>query len=131
METKEAPEVTLVKFDDEQRIVYGWASVISEDGIPVKDRQGDIIMADTLEKAATEFMTYVRVGKEMHEGNQVGQFIHSLPLTKDLAEALGIQSNREGWIVAMKVHDDEVWKRVKSGELPAFSIGGRAQRIEV
>lgn len=131
MEIKETPEGTILKVDDEQRMVYGWASVITEDGIPVKDRQGDIIEPETLVKATNAFMTDVRVGKAMHEGEKVGEFIHSLPLTKELGDALGIQSNREGWIVAMKVYDDEIWSKVKSGELRAFSIGGRAQREEV
>lgn len=129
--TKDTPEGTILKIDDEQRMVYGWASVITEDGVPVKDRQGDIIEADTLVKATNAFMTDVRVGKAMHEGEKVGEFIHSLPLTKELGDALGIQSNREGWIVAMKVYDDAIWAKVKSGELRAFSIGGRAQREEV
>lgn len=128
---KDTPEGTILKVDDEQRIVWGWASVISEDGIPVKDRQGDIIEPAVLEKAVNAFMTDVRVGKAMHKGDQVGEFIHSFPLTKELGDALGIHSNREGWVVAMKVHSDEVWDKVKSGELRAFSIGGRAKRVEV
>ncbi|MGA0853127.1 MAG: XkdF-like putative serine protease domain-containing protein, partial [Candidatus Nanopelagicaceae bacterium] len=33
---------------------------------------------------------------------------------------------REGWVVAYKVYDDDVCDKVKSGELAAFSIGGRA-----
>jgi len=52
--------------------------------------------------------------------------IHSLPITKEIGDSLGIQSDREGWVVAYKVYDDAVWKMVKSGELAAFSIGGRA-----
>ena len=79
-------------------------------------------------KAATEFMEDARIAKAMHDGDQVGEVIHSLPLTKELGESLGVQSDREGWIVAMRIHDDEVWKRVKSGELKAFSIGGSGVR---
>jgi len=116
----------ILKVDEEQRIIYGWASVITEKGETVVDRQGDVIEADTLVKAVNEFMEHVRVGKTMHEGGATGQVIHSLPVTKEICDALGIQCDREGWVVAYKVYDDEVWKRVKSGELRAFSIGGRA-----
>jgi hypothetical protein len=121
----------ILKVDDEQRLIYGWASVITEKGVPVVDLQGDIIEADVLVKAVNEFMENVRVGKTMHVGEETGKVIHSMPITKEIGDALGIQSDLEGWIVAYKVYDDSVWDRVKSGELRAFSIGGRAQREEL
>ena len=121
----------ILKVDDEQRLIYGWASVITEKGEAVVDLQGDIIESDVLVKAVNEFMENVRVGKTMHVGEETGKVIHSMPVTKEIGDALGIQSDREGWIVAYKVYDDSVWDRVKSGELRAFSIGGRAQREEL
>lgn len=124
-------EGKVLKADDEQRIVYGWASVISENGEPVVDRQGDVIEAEVLVKAITDFMEHVRVGKAMHKGDQVGTIIHSFPVTKELGDALGIHSDREGWIVAYKVYDEGVWDQVKSGELSAFSIGGRAVKEDI
>jgi len=124
--TKTNIEGQILKADEEQRLVYGWASVVTEKGEPVIDRQGDIIEPDTLVKAVNNFMEHIRVGKEMHKGDQIGAVIHSMPITKEIGESLGIQSDREGWIVAFKVYNDDVWARVKSGELAAFSIGGRA-----
>lgn len=124
-------EGKILKTDDEQRMVYGWASVITEKGEPVVDRQDDMIEADTLVKAVNEFMEHVRVGKAMHVGEQVGTVVHSLPITKEIGDSLGIQSDREGWVVAYKVFDDDVWAMVKSGELAAFSIGGKAIKEEI
>ena len=124
-------EGKILKTDEEQRMVYGWASVVTEKGEPVVDRQGDVIGSDTLVKAVNEFMEHVRVGKAMHTGKQVGVVVHSLPITKEIGDALGIQSDREGWVVAYKVFDDAVWEMVKSGELAAFSIGGRAVKQEL
>ena len=124
-------EGKILKTDDEQRMVYGWASVITEKGEPVVDRQDDMIEADTLVKAVNEFMEHVRVGKAMHVGEQVGTVVHSLPITKEIGDSLGIQSDREGWVVAYKVFDDDVWNMVKIGELAAFSIGGRAIKEEI
>ena len=121
----------ILKVDEDQRIVYGWASVVTEKGIPVVDRQGDIIEVDTLVKAANSFMEEVRTTKSMHAGGEIGKFIHSLPVTKELCAALGIQSDREGWIVACKIYDDAIWARVKSGELAAFSVGGRGTREKI
>ena len=124
-------EGKILKTDDEQRMVYGWASVVTENGEAVVDRQGDVIEVGTLVKAVNEFMEHVRVGKAMHVGDQVGVVVHSLPITKEIGDALGIQSDREGWVVAYKVFDDDVWAMVKSGELAAFSIGGRAIKEEI
>jgi len=124
-------EGQILKADDEQRMVYGWASVITEKGEPVVDRQGDMIEAETLVKAVNDFMEHVRVGKTMHVGEQTGVIVHSMPITKEIGEALGVHSDREGWIVAYKVYDDAVWEMVKSGELAAFSIGGRAMKQEI
>ena len=123
-------EGKILKTDDEERMVYGWASVITEDNVPVIDRQGDIIDSKTLVKAVNKFMEHIRVGKAMHTGEQVGVVVHSYPITKELGDALGIHSAREGWIVAYKVYDDKVWEMVKSGKLAAFSIGGRAIKEE-
>ena len=129
--TKANIEGKILKTDDEQTLVYGWASVVTEKGEAVVDRQGDVIEADTLVKAVNEFMEHVRVGKAMHTGDQVGVVVHSLPITKEIGDSLGIQSDREGWVVAYKVFDDDVWAMVKSGELAAFSIGGRAIKEEI
>lgn len=124
-------EHKLLKFDDEQHIVYGWASVSTVDGMHLVDKQGDVVPMDVLTKAVNEFMENERVGKTMHVGDQTGVILHSMPISKDIAEALGIQTQLEGWIVGYKVYDDEVWKMVKSGELRAFSIGGFAESSEV
>lgn len=121
----------ILKRDDEQRLVYGWAYVATLDGELSVDRSGETIDPDTLTKAATEFMMDVRIAKAMHTGNPVGSVVHSLPITNEIAKSLGIETNREGWVVALKIHSDEVWELVKSGRLAAFSIGGRAKKERV
>ena len=123
-------EGQILKSDEEQRLVYGWASVITEKGEPVVDRQGDVIKPDTLVKAVNNFMEHVRVGKQMHDGDQVGVVVHSWPCTNEINKSVGLEADREGWLVAFKVYDDDVWAKVKSGELAAFSIGGRAVKGE-
>lgn len=116
------------KFNEEQRLVYGWAYVSTVKGEISLDHSGEYIRPDELVKAATNFMLDVRVAKAMHTGSQIGEIVHSLPVTKEIATSLGITSDREGWIICVKVHDDSVWEDVKSGKLSAFSIGGRALR---
>jgi hypothetical protein len=120
----------IIKIDEDQRIIYGWASVTTFKGELVVDLQGDVIKTDTLHKSVNEFMKGVRVGKLNHQGEQVGQILHSFPMTKGICEALGIQSDKEGWITGYHVTDDALWEKVKSGEYAEFSIGGRAQKEE-
>ena len=121
----------ILKRDDEQRIVYGWASVIEKDGEPVVDRQGHMIEEDELVKAVHEFVSESREGKVMHEGGQTSRIVDSIVFTKDLQEAMGINLGQVGWMVGVKVDNDDVWEMSKRGELPMFSIGGSGMLEDV
>lgn len=118
------------KIDSDKRLVWGWASVIEKGGKPVVDYHDDIIDEEDLVKAAHEFMSEHRHGKSMHEGGQVAEYVESMVFTHDVQKALGIDLGMVGWFVGAKVTDDNVWKRIKSGELKMFSIGGTANRID-
>jgi len=125
--TKEVQiEGQILKQMDEERLAFGWAYVSTVKGEISLDHSGEFIRPDQIAKAATNFMLSMRTAKAMHTGSKIGEVVHSMPLTDDIAKALGVQSDREGWIVAIKVYDDQVWQDVKSGKLAAFSIGGRA-----
>jgi len=125
--TKEVQiEGQILKQMDEERLAFGWAYVSTVKGELSLDHSGEFIRPDQIAKAATNFMLSMRTAKAMHSGGKIGEVVHSMPLTNDIAKALGIQSDREGWVVAIKVYDDQVWQDVKSGKLAAFSIGGRA-----
>jgi len=117
----------ILKVDEEQRIIFGWGSVTKVDEKLVEDMQGDVIQTETLHKAVNEFMKGIRVGKLEHQGEPVGQIVHSFPVSKEICDALGIQTNKEGWIVGFYVQDDSLWGQVKSGEYSEFSIGGVAE----
>ena len=121
----------IIKIDDEMRMVFGWASVITEKGKTVVDTQGDVIEPSELMKATTDFMEDARVAKAMHDGDGIGEVLHSFPLTNEIAKSLGIETDREGWIVGVKVNNDEIWKKVKDGTYRAFSIGGLGVREDV
>ena len=118
----------ILKVDEDERIVWGWAYVSTVKGVPSVDHSNESVSPEVLVKAATNFMLSVRTAKAMHQGDSVGEVVHSFPLTNELGKSLGVSSDREGWIICMKIHDEKVWQSVKSGELSAFSIGGRALR---
>jgi len=119
-------EGQILKQMDEERLAFGWAYVSTVNNEISLDHSGEFIRPDQIAKAATNFMLSMRTAKRMHSGESIGEVVHSMPLTNDIAKALGIQSDREGWVVAVKIYDDQVWQDVKSGKLAAFSIGGRA-----
>ena len=127
---KSQEEAVVLKVDDEQGLVYGWAYVSTEDGKLLVDSQGDSIEPIEMEKMATHFMLNSRNAKVMHKGENVGQFVHSFPITNDIMKAFDIYSDREGWLVAMKPTDDEVMKAYKRGDYTGFSIGGKAGDVE-
>lgn len=118
------------KILEDQRMVYGWATVIEENGVPVVDYQGDLITSSDLLSAAHSFISSSRAAKVMHEGGKVGEFVESIVFTKEVQTALGIDLGKVGWWVGLKIHDDKIWQAVKDGKLRMLSIGGRGKRID-
>lgn len=131
-EAKVSLTASIAKVDDEQHLVFGWASVATENGIPVIDRQGDTITDSEMEKGAYDFVLNARVAGEMHQKEvRVGKLVESIVFTKEKQQALGIDLGKTGWWVGFKVDSDAVWKSIKSGKYAAFSIHGRGLREEV
>lgn len=121
----------IFKSDEEHRVCYGWASVVTKNGEPVIDLHGDLISPNELVGATTEFMKSARNSLNMHKGEPIGQVVHSFPLTYEIAKSLGIETENEGWLVGVYVSCDKTWESVKNGALSAFSIGGSAIRKEI
>lgn len=116
------------KLDDDRRLAFGWASVVSEDGEVIVDSQGDVLDADSLEACVYAYVLESRDADEMHERAGVGRLVESCFLSKEKAFAMGVQSDRVGWWIGFRVDDDEVWAKVKDGTYPMFSIVGVGHR---
>lgn len=124
------------KIDDDKQIVYAWASVITKNGIPVEDSQGDMIAPETLLDCAHDFVTKSRRGGFMHVPDlTAGNIVESLVFTYDLQKNLGVKivnkagEHIEGWLVGYHVDSQTLWKRVKSGDFAELSIGGLGVRV--
>lgn len=111
--------------------VRGWALVAEMNGAPVVDWQGDVVDISDLRKAAHEFVTNARVAKAMHAGSSIGEVVESVIVDDDFAKAFGIADTRRGWWIGMRIDSEDVRKRVRSGELRMFSIGGRGVRNKI
>jgi hypothetical protein len=129
-----ATEFKINKIDEDQRVIFGWASVtIRKDGTTVVDSQEDTISTETLEGAAYAYVVKYRTGGLEHSKTGVATLIESFLVTKSKLSAMGLSEDSlpEGWWVGFRVDDASVWKRVKSGELNMFSIGGKAKKRPV
>ena len=117
-----------------EKLVSGWANIAKNaDGSLPLDWDGDVITAEVLEKAAIDFMLEYRESGEMHKGKAIGTVVESIVFTKQKMEAMGIPEGTipEGWFITVKIHDDEVFKKVVDGEYKMFSIQGKARRLKV
>jgi len=115
-------DVEFVKVIPEKRIVI--APLL----IPFKkDAQNDIITdPEKIEEVAHTYLS-----KHRHT-----YYMHEEPLSKDQVEVVESWVHRpfpsivrEGtWLGALKIHDNEIWKKIKAGELRGLSVGGRGIR---
>lgn len=122
------------KARDEEQLVSGWANVaIDKNGEAPLDWQDDVIAPETLEKAAINFMLDYRDSGEMHKGKSKGTVVESIVFTKEKQAAIGIPEGivPEGWFITVKVHDPEVFAKVKDGTYRMFSIQGTAKRVKL
>jgi len=114
--------VPIIKGD--QQIVYG---VVSEP--ETVDLQGDRISKAEIRKACHKFMqTSQKITKE-HEGPAKADIIESYIAPTDF-KCNGQVVKAGSWVMACKIHDKDVWKAVKDGEITGFSIAGQGERTE-
>jgi Putative phage serine protease XkdF len=137
---------TIVKLDRVQHLVFGWASIVTVDGKEICDTQGDIISSMTMEDAAYDFVLTARKGGDMHQTSAdgtargVSRLVESIAFTREKQLAM-VQSLHdqgitnavvdlccEGWWIGFYVDNPGTWARIESGELKAFSIGGKGKR---
>lgn len=138
-----APTFTLdakiSKVDDDQRLVFGWFSIVEIDGQPVTDREGDRIAPPDLEKAAYGHVLNARVASDTHVLIGVGNLVESCVFTVEKQQAmqaslqaLGIPAVLDlhcvGWWGGYHITSDKVWAAVKAGDYVSFSIGGNGTR---
>lgn len=121
----------LTKAVDEKRQVFGFFSIVEENGVPLIDCQGDIIPVEDIEKAAYKYVKFSRMGDDRHDERCKATLIESMVFTKEKQEALGIDLGVVGWWGGFEVHDDALWQNFKEGKYEGFSIGGRGSREQI
>jgi hypothetical protein len=112
----------IVAKGSDQQIVYG---VVSEPN--VIDLQGDRLSKSEIRAACHKFMqTSQRIGKE-HSGVAKASIIESYIAPTDF-KCNGQVVKSGSWVMAVKIHDNDLWQAVKKGDITGFSIAGTGTR---
>jgi len=135
-DAKKSAGFEIYKADDDQHLVFGWASVaVTVTGEELEDRQHDIIDPADLEEAAYEYVLNFRdTGEEHLPGyRKKGKLVESCVFTPDKQRAMGIPEGilPVAWWIGFKIDDEATWQRIKDGTYKMFSIEGKAQREPV
>ena len=138
--------VQFLKIDEDERKGFGIFSVSKIGDELVVDNQNDIITPEELEKAAHSFVINVNKANsgmgDRHDKLQVGNLIESFVITPEKAEFLEkslksmgadatIKPGASLWFGGFHVTDDKTWGLIKSGQYESFSIGGKAEKVEI
>lgn len=95
----------ITKIDEEQRMVWGYAST------EARDDQGEVVKKDALAAALPEYLKLGNI-REMHQLSAVGK-------AKEAAV------DEKGLFLGAKIVDPVAWEKVTEGVYNGFSIGGR------
>ena len=125
--------------DDEKRMVVGPA-MIPDLKIFRKDSKGNpyyvYFSSETIKMIAEKYMRnkYIDNNDENHNGKAVSDvYVVESWIKEDIED----KSNKYGyselpigtWFVSMKVKNDEIWNKVKRGELNGFSVSGYFEEV--
>jgi len=134
MHFKEQKEKFEFKSNEEKRIVTGAAMIPNQEIIRMdaEDKPYFVYFTEeTIEKAQEVFAKYGKTKSTnfehktgMRDVTVVESWIVTDP-TNDKSNALGFSDIPKGsWFVSYKVDNDELWEKIKNGEVRGFSIEG-------
>lgn len=122
-----SPKIEILKIANvEQQLVTG--IVLQPE---TKDAHGDVISAEEIENSAHDFMIKSRVIGEQHkslaQSNVVESYIAPIEMTIGDNQVI----KKGTWLMTTKVHDTDLWARIKTGEITGFSPGGHGKKQNV
>lgn len=123
----------IIKNDDaDQRLFYAVVIEPMTKVTPSGDAHGDSMTSVEVEKSAHYYMemgsTVFKSHQSKIDASVVESFISPISYTPDGSDE---QIKKGSWVMVVKIHDDEMWEKVKSGEITAFSPGGYGNREDL
>ena len=124
---------------EDKRVVIGPA-MIPDLKIFRKDKKGNpyyvYFTAETIKMIAEKYMKnkYIDNNDQMHDGKAVRDVYVIESWIKedenDKSTKYGYESTPIGsWFVSMRIKNDEIWKKVKEGQLNGFSVSGFFEEV--
>lgn len=116
-------QFTIAKTDDDRMMAYG--IVYAPDQV---DSHGDHADADTIRRAAYEFMREARLKNIDTEHNFTPEmaFVAESWIVRS-GDALFPDEPQGAWAVGIQIGDPDLWAELKSGDLTGISLAGLAQ----
>lgn len=131
-------EVGIMKIDAVKKQIYAYALVPDKE-----DLQGDICTKEDVEYAKNSFFKNLALRNQKGSGTGLQhQYFDNIgyPIGGDVdidgsyGRMMGIAADKcipGAWLLGIQVTDEEVWKKVESGEITGISIGCIGERSEV
>lgn len=107
--------------EPEKRLVYG--VVLRPNHV---DAHMDIMSMSEVEKTAHRFMANKGKMGLMHEQDAAAVIVESYIAPLDFPMGAG-EVRKGDWVLVALVIDDQIWGKIKSGELTGFSPGGKTR----
>lgn len=138
---KEKMSEQIFKFDDDKRIVIGPAMIpnmlIPRKNKKTGERYDVFFTAETIKMIAEKYMRnkYLDNNDIDHDGNAAEDVYVIESWIKDdyqdKSNKYGFQELPIGtWFIMMRVKNDNIWEKVKNGELNGFSVSGFFEEVE-
>lgn len=121
---KKKIECKIVKSIDDKQIIYG--VVLEPDTI---DAHNDIMSAEEIEKSCHFYMLNSQtIGLSHKKTFSEARILESY--IAPVSFKLGKGNVKKGsWVMAVKILDNEKWKKIKRGDFTGFSIGAMGKRV--
>lgn len=117
-------DIDSFKFQEEEKLAWGWASVATVGGADVEDLQGDTITTKAQRQWLHSLFRGKRAGLMEHEGEAISEVVEGIVFDADLQKAIGIDLGMEGVLTCTHYTCEKTWALVKSGKW-MHSIAGR------
>lgn len=133
----------VLNVDQEHGLVFGYAIVcktrrddgefddyfdlnIDTEGVRKGERVPEHITEDAMFKAAVDAAEtgFQVAGNDMHAGPDVGSYYFMMPVTGEMAKALGWTVEKTGLVVGYHPGDEDILAKFKDGTYTGFSIEG-------
>jgi len=116
--TKQLTIIPMLKAEDEH-IVCGIIYEPDEE-----DTQGDFASAEEIRKAAHYFMENSQQFHLSHKEGEISVKVLESYIAPDAFVIEDEKIKKGTWVLISRVLDEDVWKKIKKGELTGYSMGG-------